>query len=178
MDKFSLKAGAIPTVTWLDGTSDGEQAEEKLLDVAARSGSAALNVVPDRNYTAGKTDQKLKNLYDVVELAEKRHLPLVVGTEMNSPGQKFVDDFDSAELAPLLPTFLKGAYIIYAHSVLQRQCGLGYTSEWAEKNFPSTKEKNEFFEKLGDSLETDREQELAVFNDIAKPKDILEKANA
>jgi len=178
VDKFSLKAGAIPTVTWLDGTSDGEQAEQELLDVAARSGSAALNVVPDRNYTAGETDQKLENLYAVVELAEKRHLPLVVGTEMNSPGQKFVDDFDSAELAPLLPAFLKGAYIIYAHSVLQRQCGFGYTSQWAKKNFSSAKEKNEFFEKLGDSLEPGREDELAVFDDGAQPKDILDKANA
>ena len=44
---------------------------------------------------------------------------------MNSPGQKFVDDFNSQELAPLLPVFLKSAYIVYAHSVLQQQLRLG-----------------------------------------------------
>ncbi len=177
VDKFSLAAGAIPTVTWLDGTSDGEQAEEELLEVASRSGSAALNVVPDRNYTTGETDRKLKNLYAVVELAEKRHLPLVVGTEMNSPGQKFVDDFDTAELSGLLPTFLKGAYIIYAHSVLQRQCGFGYTGDWAKKNFRNTQDKNEFFEKLGDTLQPAREDELAGFSSDARPADILSKIN-
>ena len=34
MDKFSLAAGAMPTMTWLDGTSEGEQALEELIDVA------------------------------------------------------------------------------------------------------------------------------------------------
>ncbi len=175
VDEFSLAAGAIPTVTWLDGTSDGEQAEEELLDVAARSGSAALNVVPDRNYTAGKTDQKLRNLYDVVALAEKRDLVLVVGTEMNSPGQKFVDDFATGALSPLVPAFLKGAHIVYAHSVLQRQCGLGYTSDWAKENFENTKAKNEFFRQLGETLDPAREDELAGLGSSAGPKDILAK---
>ena len=40
--------------------------------------------------------------------------------------QKFVDDFGSEEFSPLVPVFLKGAHIVYAHSVLQRAGGLGY----------------------------------------------------
>ena len=38
MDKFSLAAGAMPTMTWLDGTSEGEQALEDLIDMAMKSG--------------------------------------------------------------------------------------------------------------------------------------------
>ncbi len=98
----------------------------------------------------------------MVELAQKLHLPVVEGTEMNSPGQKFVDNFETKELAPLVPVFLKGAHIVYAHSVLQQKCGLGYTSDWAGKNFKSTAEKNEFFEELGNILEPERKINLAV----------------
>ena len=38
--------------------------------------------------------------------------PIIVGTEMNAPGQKFVDVFASAELKPLAPAFLRGACIV------------------------------------------------------------------
>jgi len=100
-----------------------------------------------------------------------------MGTEMNSPGQKFVDDFESEELKPLVPAFLKGAHIVYAHSVLQRQCGLGYTSAWAAKSFESVAEKNRFFERLGRLLQPQREDNLSGLNDHATAKEILEKAN-
>ena len=93
---------------------------EEFVDVAIASGAAALNVIPDRNYTPGAPDDKVKNLYEVVALAERRGFPVVAGTEMNAPGQKFVDSFSSAELKPLAPIFLRSAYIVYAHSVLQR----------------------------------------------------------
>ncbi len=146
-NRFFLEAGAIPAVAWLDGTSEGEQDMERLLEVAMNSGAAAINIIPGRNYTPGVKDEKLKNLYNIVDLAEKLDLPVLVGTEMNVPGQKFVDSFDSQELSPLVPVFLKGANIVYAHSVLQRQCGLGYISRWANENFENAKQKNEFFEK-------------------------------
>jgi hypothetical protein len=97
---------------------------------------------------------------------------------MNSPGQKFVDDFATEELSPLLPIFLKGAYIIYAHSVLQQQCALGYTSHWAEKNFGSVAEKNEFFEALGETLQPQNEEKLRVFTEQASPNKMLNKIKA
>ncbi|MBM4087382.1 MAG: hypothetical protein FJ272_21530, partial [Planctomycetes bacterium] len=100
MNRFALVSGAIPTLTWLDGTSDGEQAIDELVEVAKSTGAAALNIIPDRNYTPGVKDQKLKNLYDVVALAEKHGFPIIVGTEMNAPGNKFVDRFETAELKP------------------------------------------------------------------------------
>ena len=172
-NRFILAAGAIPVHTWLDGTSDGERAIEELVDVAMSTGAAAINVIPDRNYTAGAKDQKVKNLYQVVELVERRDLIVVEGTEMNSPGQKFVDDFGTDELKPLVPVFLKGALIVYAHSILQQQCGLGYTSEWAKKNFGSVGERNEFFRVVGERLEPGEEGTLKAFGKGAKPSEIL-----
>jgi hypothetical protein len=176
-NQFILASGGIPVHTWLDGTSDGEKAIEELLEVAMSTGAAAINVIPDRNYTPGASSIKLDNLYHVVELAEKLHLPVVEGTEMNSPGQKFVDDFDSKELEPLVPVFLKGAHIVYAHSVLQRKCGLGYTSEWAKKNFKNVAGKNKFFEQLGSSLKPERQDSLAGLSKDVTPKEILAKIN-
>ncbi len=175
-NQFFLSAGAIPTLTWLDGTSDGEKDIEELLEVSMSTGAAAINIIPDRNYTPGAKDEKAENLYEVVELAEKLHLPVVMGTEMNSPGQKFVDDFDSDELSPLAPVFLKGAHIVYAHSALQQQCGLGYTSEWAKKTFKNVAQKNEFFEELGCSLKVEQEERLSEFAEDVTAEEMLEKA--
>ncbi len=174
-NRFILAAGAIPVHTWLDGTSTGEHAIEELLEVAMSTGAAAINVIPDRNYTPGAKDEKTKNLYQVIALAEKLNLIVVEGTEMNSPGQKFVDDFDTEELKPLVPVFLKGAHIVYAHSVLQQKCGLGYTSEWAKKNFKSVAEKNEFFRTIGSMFEPQHEDKLGGLSNDATAQEVLRK---
>ena len=168
----------MPVHTWLDGSSDGEQAIEELLDVAMSTGALAINVIPDRNYTPGAQDEKVKNLYQVIEVAQRRDLVIVGGTEMNSPGQKFVDDFDSEELAPLLPVFLRGSYIVYAHSVLQQQCGLGYTSAWAAREFKNAAERNDFFERLGQAMQPDQETNLAGLGESATPEEVLAQACA
>ena len=173
-NRFILESGGIPVHTWLDGTSDGEKAIEELLEVAMSTGAAAINVIPDRNYTPGSPSEKLHNLYQVVGLAEKLNLPVVMGTEMNSPGQKFVDDFESEELKPLVPVFLKGAHIVYAHSVLQRKCGLGYTSAWAKKRFGSVAERNLFFERLGRSIQPQHEDKLIGLSDSTTAIEILD----
>lgn len=172
-NRFFLDAGAIPTVAWLDGTSKGEKEIESYLENAMDSGAAAINIIPDRNYTQGVKDEKLYNLYRIAELSEELNLPVIVGTEMNSPGQKFVDSFETRELSPLVWTFQKGAYIVYAHSVMQKQCGLGYTSSWAKNNFQDNIQKNEFFEKLGRLLEPQREDICVTFNDNSKSEQIL-----
>jgi len=175
-NRFILACGGIPTHTWLDGTSDGEHDIEELLDVAMSTGAVAINVIPDRNYTPGRQDEKVKNLYEVIEVARRRHLVVVGGTEMNSPGQKFVDDFGTGELAPLLPVFLTGAYIVYAHSVLQQQCGLGYTSPWAEQHFKDRAARNEFFAELGRSIQPDGEVNLSGLGEGATPEEVLRRA--
>ena len=173
MNRFVLSCGAIPTLGWLDGMSDGEQAIDELIAVARAGGVAALNIIPDRNYTPGVKDQKLKHLQDIVALAQAHDFPILVGTEMNSPGNKFVDSFETAELAPLVPIFLRGAHIVYAHSVLQRQAGLGYLSPWAAKAFPTVAVKNDFFEQLGRALQPAAEDRLAGLTAGVDPGQIL-----
>jgi hypothetical protein len=173
MNQFVLSAGAIPTLAWLDGTTEGEQCIEEFFAVGRASGAAALNLIPDRNYTPGVKDQKLQNLYDVVALAEKHHFPVIVGTEMNAPGNKFVDSFGTAELQPLVPVFLRGAYIVYAHSVLQGQSGLGYLSAWAKKTFAAPGAKNDFYEQLGRELRPAMESRLSGLTGEATPAQIL-----
>jgi len=174
MNRFVAAAGGIPVLTWLDGTSQGEKDIEELLQVSMSTGAAAINVIPDRNYTPGAKDEKLANLYAVVELAEKLHLPVVMGTEMNRPGQKFVDDFDTDEIRPIAPIFLKGAHVVYAHSVLQQKCGLGYVSDWAATNFQNVQRKNEFYRSLGASLDPQEEDKLTALSDESTPEDVLD----
>jgi hypothetical protein len=150
MNEFVLQCGALPTMTWLDGCSAGEEAIEELLEVARSTGVAVFNIIPDRNYTPGTKDQKLLNLQKVVEICKDLNMPLLGGTEMNSPGQKFVDDFDSEELKPMHPYFLDGSRILHAHSTLQRLAGMGYLSPWAEDQFSDVSAKNEFFARFGE----------------------------
>ena len=173
MNRFVLDCGAIPTLTWLDGTSEGEQSIAELFEVAIAAGAAALNIIPDRNYTVGVKDRKLQNLYDVVALAEKQQFPIIIGTEMNAPGNKFVDSFDAVELKPLLPIFRKGAHIAYAHSVLQRQAGLGYLSDWARQQFADAAAKNDFFEQLGRQLRPEQEDHLRGLPATSAPAEML-----
>ena len=173
MNRFVAEVGAIPTVAWLDGMSAGEQRMEEFVDIAVASGAAAMNVIPDRNYTPNRPDDKIRNLYDVIALAERRGFPVVVGTEMNAPGQKFVDTFASAELEPLTPLFLRSAYIIFAHTALQRELGLGYLSPWAEASFASVAAKNEFFAAVGRTLRPGDETKLAAIDAAASPQQVL-----
>ncbi len=177
MNAFVLAAGGIPTLAWLDGTSDGEQHILQLLEVAAASGTAAVSIIPDRNFTPGAADEKLANLQQFVALAETRGMPILVGTEMNSFGQKFRDMFESAELEPMVPIFLKGALIAYAHTVLQRAAGMGYLSGWAKKCFCQVEDKNEFFEAFGKAVEPQQSSALHIEPTMA-PQDILKALSA
>ncbi len=147
--------GALPCAAWLDGTSAGEQASGELLELLISKGVAALNLIPDRNWNLpdpALRRVKVANLYQVVELAQELALPLNIGTEMNSPGQKLVDDFHVAELAPLRPAFLDGAHFVYGHTVLQRAAGLGYQSEWAATHLPGRRARNDFYTRAGQLL--------------------------
>jgi hypothetical protein len=147
-----LAGGAIPCLAWLDGTSSGEQEIESLLDLLMAKGVAAVNIIPERNWHIADPDmkqRKLKALYQFVTLAEARALPVLVGTEMNSPGKPLVDDFAAPELAPLREVFMQGAYFLYGHTCMARWFGMGYQSLWAESHLPERTRKNEFYESVG-----------------------------
>jgi len=147
--------GALPCVTWLDGTARGEQDIEELLTLMMDKGALALNIIPDRNWNIADPEMrrvKIANLYHVVALAHSLDLPINVGTEMNSHGQKLVDDFDAPELAPVRQSFMDGADFIYGHTALQRFRSLGYLSEWAEVHLPQRHERNAFYRGVGAAL--------------------------
>lgn len=147
-----VACGALPCAAWLDGTSPGEQAITELLELLIGHGAVALNIIPDRNWNVADAELRrvrVRNLLQVVQLAEELALPLNVGTEMNSYGQKLVDDFDAPELQPLRKTFMAGAHFIYGHTVLQRAAGLGYQSQWAQTLLPTRRQRNEFYTQVG-----------------------------
>lgn len=152
VNRLVTACGALPCATWLDGLSAGEQAVEELFNLLIGKGAVALNIVPDRNWNIADADTrrvKIQNLYAVVKLAEKLDLPLNIGTEMNAPGQKLVDDFDAPELAPVLQAFMDGVYFIYGHTLMQRGLGLGYQSQWARQHLPTRRERNKFYTHVG-----------------------------
>jgi hypothetical protein len=144
--------GALPCAAWLDGASAGEQAIEELLGLLIDQGVVALNIIPDRNWNLADPDErrrKVQHLYDVVRLAGELDLPLNVGTEMNSPGNKLVDDFDAPELAPVRQAFLDGAHFIYGHTAMRRALDLGYQSPWAQTHLPTRRQRNDFYTQVG-----------------------------
>lgn len=175
-----LGCGALPCAAWLDGMSEGEQAIEELLDLLIGKGVVALNIIPDRNWNIADPEVKwvkLQKLYQVVELAQKLDLPLNIGTEMNSYGQKLVDDFDAPELAPVRAAFIDGAYFIYGHTVAQRVLGSGYQSAWAQAHLPTRRERNAFYAAFGRRVEpgTASVEKLKEFDKNSLPAEILTK---
>ncbi len=176
--RLIVQCGALPCATWLDGTSAGEQAVEELLNLLIGKGVVALNIIPDRNWNISDPETrrlKVQKLYGVVQLAEQLALPLNVGTEMNSFGQKLVDDFDAPELIPVRKAFMDGAHFIYGHTALQRALGLGYQSEWAQAHLPSRRERNEFYTKVGYQVRPGRASldRLKQFDPTLTPAGIL-----
>jgi hypothetical protein len=167
--------GALPCAAWLDGTSAGEQAIGELLELLISKGVVAFNIIPDRNWNIADPQarrKKVENLYAAVRVAHDLALPLNIGTEMNSFGQKLVDDFDAPELAPVRQAFMDGAYFIYGHTVLQRAFGLGYQSAWAKYHLPTRPARNAFYTRVGCLLPPGKGNALVV-NDGMSPDQIL-----
>jgi len=144
--------GALPCAAWLDGTTVAEREPEVWLEFMIGKGAVALNIIPDRNWNIADPtvrERKVRNLHRIVEVAQEMDLPLNVGTEMNSFGQKVVDDLDASELAPVRQAFVDGAHFIYGHTMMQRTQGMGYHSPWAQSHLPSRRQRNEFYTKVG-----------------------------
>ncbi|MCA9911394.1 MAG: hypothetical protein KC519_22225 [Anaerolineae bacterium] len=174
--RLIVVCGALPTVTWLDGTTAGEQAIEELLALLIGKGAVALNIVPDRNWNFADPEVKrvkVANLYEIVRLAAEYDLPLNVGTEMNAFGQKLVDDFDAPELAPVRQAFLDGAHFVYGHTLMQRRADLGYQSDWAKAQLPTRRERNTFYEQIGRSVSPGKT--ALKIDESMSPADVLAK---
>jgi hypothetical protein len=173
-----IACGALPCGAWLDGTTTTEQAIENWLAFLDAKGVVALNLIPDRSWDIADPQMrrlKVENLYRLVELAQELALPLNIGTEMNSFGQKLVDDFDVAELAPVRQAFLDGAHFVYGHTVMQRALGFGYQSEWAQERLPARRERNAFYTQIGYQVPAGREAmaRLSRMEPASSPEEIL-----
>lgn len=155
LNALTVACGALPCAAWLDGLLQGEQDIEELMNLLVGKGIVALNIVPDRNWNLSDPAAaalKQRKLYEVVELAKSLDLPLNVGTEMNSFGQKLVDDFDAPALAPVRDVFMDGAYFVYGHTMLARHLGIGYQSNWAAAYLPERADRNGFYTRVGKLL--------------------------
>ncbi|NLJ48745.1 MAG: hypothetical protein GX428_04040 [Candidatus Atribacteria bacterium] len=153
--------GAIPSFSWLDGTRSGEKDPKELLDFCEAKGIETLFIVPDRNWDLPDQEEsrlKLAKLYEIVEEAKRREFPIFVGTELNKFGQKFVDEFESPALTPVTPYFLRSAWILCGHIIMEKSSQRGYTSEWAKKTFQDRKTKNRFYYQVGQTVPADRDQ--------------------
>jgi hypothetical protein len=175
---FIVACGALPCAAWLDGTSAGEQAIDELLALLIGKGVVALNIIPDRNWNIADPAAralKVAKLHEIVRIAGALDLPLNVGTEMNAPGNKLVDDFDVPEMAPVRQAFLDGAAFVYGHTVMQRSLGLGYQSEWAQAHLPARRERNAFYTAVGYRVPPGRGglEKLRKLDPIRPPDDLL-----
>jgi hypothetical protein len=180
VNRLIVACGALPCAAWLDGTTSGELAIEELLELLISKGAAALNIIPDRNWNISDPElrrTKLKKLYEVAELARRFDLPLNIGTEMNTFGQRLVDDFGAPEMEPLRESFLEGAYFIYGHTIMQRTLKLGYLSEWSKTHLPTRRERNAFFTQVGRIASPGQSVvgKLKQFTSALSPAEILSK---
>lgn len=144
--------GAIPTATWLDGSSPGEKDAGKLLDSLMATGCRAINIIPDRNWNVSDSTQrrkKVKSLETMVKEAERRHLPVNTGTEMNRHGQPLADDLNGPVLRRFRDVFLRGAKIMIGQTLLGRFADFSYLGEKAEGEFPDITRRNLFFAAVG-----------------------------
>lgn len=148
-----LALDGVPTQTWLDGTSESESDAGGLLDFFIDRGAACLNIVPDRNWNLPDPEErkrKVSKLHEIVREAEKRHIPIIVGTEMNKNGQVFMDNFFADAMLPVRDAFLKGARIMTGHTLMRRTLGIGLLSDVARERFgKDLAKRNRFFEEIG-----------------------------
>jgi len=176
--RLLVESGALPCSVWMDGTSSGEQKMAQLLTLFTGKGVVTLNIIPDRNWNfqdPREKQLKLKNLQELLALAEHFNLPLNVGTEMNSFGQKFVDTFDAPELGPFREAFIAGAEFVYGHTLLERTLGLGYQSQWAQKQLKTHAAKVDFYQGVGHIAKagTTYLKLVRSLSDLQSPRQVL-----
>jgi len=142
-----LACRAIPLVTWLDGTSDGESDAQAMLDCLTTKGCAGLNIIPDRNWNYKDAEVKalkIGKLREMVLAADAMGLPVNIGTEMNKAGLPFADDLAGEVLSEFAEPFVRGAEIMVGHTILLRCAGLSYV----DCDMP-LQQRNEFFRAVG-----------------------------
>ncbi|MCC8181278.1 MAG: hypothetical protein LIP23_10280 [Planctomycetes bacterium] len=130
-------SGAVPCLPLLDSLPSGE-ALDKLLDNALQWGVRAVAILPDFYWNITdltvKTD-RMALLERLVTAARQRNLPILVGSKMDRPKQKFMDALDAPELSAYFRDFTDSAFWLYGHTVMERADRNGITSDWAKRHF-------------------------------------------
>ena len=114
--KMIETAGGIPVGGWLDGTTQGEENPDALLDFLESKGIKVVMVIPDRNYNIAdnrERELKIRKLDEFMSACQRRKVPVICGTEMNKYGQPFVDNFNNPVIGKYLPYFLSSAGIFF-----------------------------------------------------------------
>ena len=151
--------GAIPTATWLDGTSGGEADCARWLEALIDYGCAVVAFIPDRNWNLkNRQDREVKiaKMDELVRESVKRDMPLIIGTEMNKKGLPFADDLNGPVLSKYSELFRDGAKFIVGQTILGRYAAMPYLSERAAAAWPSASKRNEFYTKVGGLPPLDR----------------------
>jgi len=128
---------------------------DELLEMLIGKGIAAVTIIPERNWNladAALRATRVGALHAVIDLARRLDLPILIGTEMNKPGQPLLDDWEAEALAPYRDDFIRGADWVYGHTVLQRALSLGYQSAWARTHLPERGERNAFYTRVGQEI--------------------------
>ncbi len=178
--QMTLDCGALPSACWLDGTSEGESDPMELLGYYRETGCVALTIIPDRNWNvadAAERAVKVRNFEAVLDAADQLQMPVLVGTEMNKYGLKFVDTFSAPEMAPHRQTFLEGARFAWGHTLLMMTAGVGATGEWATRHFgDDIAARNDCFRKAGAAPYPDEAQLRMLFDmdSNCAPDELLE----
>jgi hypothetical protein len=170
---------ALPTATWLDGTSAGEDDAMELLGLLASKGIVAANIIPDRNWNIKDSETKAlktRKLKEFVEACRSFEMPIAVGTEMNKLGLPFVDDFSAPELQPYVQDFMDGARCLYGHTLLAVCADFGYLSPGSISAFgDDARARRLFFTKVGRNIPSSESMDkLAKLKGAAEPGKILE----
>jgi hypothetical protein len=176
MNAFTTACGALPVIAWLNGEFAGEADPEALIKLHLAKGAAAINIIPDRNWNFADSNIRMKKIAElnrIIAAAKKQYLPIIIGTEMNAPGLKLVDDFDCEALAPYRDDFVDGAAIIFAHTLLV-SADMGYLSEWARVNFNNIADKYHFYAKLGRLATANKWNLISEISIEKTPVEILE----
>jgi hypothetical protein len=158
---------------------------EDILDLLVKKGISGFNLIPNLAIpepdaqldNSKKRERQIQLLYHNVEIAREFDLPLHIGTEMNSYGQRKVDNLESPELKPLKKQFIDGAFFIYGHVRLQRSLGLGYQSDWTASWLPTRAERNTFYTKAGYCIQPGESgtRKLKRLNLSMSPSELLDK---
>jgi hypothetical protein len=142
-------------------------------------GIVTVTIIPDRNWNLDDPKEKavkVAKLHEAIETARALEMPVLVGTEMNRAGRKFVDDFDVPEMEPYRQVFLDGAHFAWGHTLLRMTAGIGAAGQWAQEHFGDDRaRRNRFFEQVG-SLPYPSEEALRALGALgmeATPDEVL-----